>query len=1039
MALSLTYSAPAETNPDIDNDGVLNVDDAFPENAAESVDTDGDGIGDVADPDDNNNGILDVDEGSTPAPTATDTDGDGILDSAPDNCINDFNPSQTNSDVDADGDACDTDDDNDGTLDTADAFPLDAGESIDTDSDGLGNTTADSDDDNDGVADGSDNGVAPAGAPSEGVACSLLTDCDGDGVLDGADFSPVDPLVTFNFAPVANDDAATVNEDDALFTIDVVANDTDNDGNPNDTVTLTNIGATTLGTAVINANSIDYTPAADSNGIDTFTYTVTDGTVSAEGSVTVTITAINDDPVVTAAGPFSIAENIANAAVVGTVAATDVDSTIAGYSISAGNTGNAFAIDAAGQITVADTTAIDFESATSFNLTITASDGVAVSAGEVVTVDVTNVNDTAPVVAVAGPFGIAEDAANATVVGTVSATDIDSVVTSYSIATGNVMNAFAVDASGQITVADTSVIDFEIRTSYNLAITATDGVNVSAATVVVVNISDVNDTAPVIVAAQSFNVLATAANSTVVGTVSASDADTVGSITGFNITAGNTGTAFAIDAAGQITVANTPLSGIYSLSVTATDSVNTSPVVTVLVTAVTNTPPVITQGASVPVTMDEDGVPQAFVAPTITATDAEGDSLSWSTPGATNGAATVSGSGASPSVLTYVPNADFNGSDSFVVNVFDGTSTVGITIQVTVNSVNDVPVAAADNNVLDTTPEDTPFTTQDVLANDDDGGDGPVALSVSSADLSSAFGGVVADNGNGTFDYSPPADFNGVDTFSYTVTDGLDTDVATVSVTVTAVNDAPVAVNDSESTTVDTFITTANVLTNDTDIDNTANELSVSAADATSVNGGTIADLGDGTFTYTPASGFTGADSFTYTVFDGTDTDVGTVTITVSPPGTSIAMSDLMGPANGGVAGLDSFDNGSGVTQFEYWTDTYNDIAGTFNFIDAEYNYSTGVFDILPENVADGFVLSGGNWVQAAVINVTAFGTGAGQSMDVSVLDGLGTEIESVRVSAQVLDISGERLDAHLNADWQAHGCHICAASSTASRTVAGG
>jgi hypothetical protein len=99
-----TVSEPAETNPDLDDDGVLNADDAFPEDPSESVDTDGDGIGDNADPDDDNNGILDEDEGTTPAPTATDTDGDGFDDEA-DNCPVNFNPAQTNTDGDAEGDA----------------------------------------------------------------------------------------------------------------------------------------------------------------------------------------------------------------------------------------------------------------------------------------------------------------------------------------------------------------------------------------------------------------------------------------------------------------------------------------------------------------------------------------------------------------------------------------------------------------------------------------------------------------------------------------------------------------------------------------------------------------------------------------------------------------------------------------------------------------------------------------------------------------------------------------------------------------------
>lgn len=788
-----TIPAAAETNPDSDGDGVLNADDAFPNDSSESVDSDGDGIGDNADPDDDNNGILDVDEGATPVPAATDVDVDGVDDVTDDNCPTVFNPSQTNTDGDTEGDACDVDDDNDGTDDAADAFPLDASESIDTDSDGIGNV-ADTDDDNDGVLDINDTGVSPL----DGTACSLLIDCDGDGVFDSADFDPVDATVTINFPPVVTNDAVTVLEDAAMFSIDVTANDTDVDGNPNDTVTLVSIGTNdaTKGTAVINGNSVDYTPVADASGSDTFSYTVTDGTVTSTGSVTVTLTAVNDAPMVGVVGPFNINEDAINAASVGVVTATDVDGVITGFAIASGNTANAFAITANGLITVNDTTAIDFETVTSFTLAITATDGTAISASQDVTININDVNDTAPVVGAVGPFNIdenaanatlvgtpvsatdadtvgavtgfmitggntgqafaintvsgqlsvnntaaidfetatsfiltiaatdginvstgvdvivnindvndtapvvtaaqtfavAEDAANAAVVATVLATDTDGAVTGFTITGGNTGVAFAIDATGQITVNDATAIDFETATSFSLLVTATDGINTSVAETVTINVSDVNDTAPVVTAAQSFNV---AANATVIGMVTATDIDTVGAITGFAITAGDGGE-LVIDNSGQISVI-APLTVVagssYSLTVTATDGTNTSTGETVTVNVVSNTPPVFDQTGPLLVTMDEDsnGFPADVPAPVISATDVDGDTLTWSTVGAANGFAETGFTGNSPSQLNYTPYADFNGVDSFVVNVSDGTTTVGITIEVTVNPINDAP------------------------------------------------------------------------------------------------------------------------------------------------------------------------------------------------------------------------------------------------------------------------------------------------------------------------------------------------------------
>ncbi|WP_158089060.1 pentapeptide repeat-containing protein [Cognaticolwellia mytili] len=117
---------------DSDFDGVNDNIDAFPLDTSESLDTDGDGIGNNADSDDDNDGVADsADAFPFDVTESEDTDGDGT------------------------GNNTDNDDDNDGVVDSADAFPLDSRESIDTDGDGIGNN-ADNDDDNDGVVDAED-------------------------------------------------------------------------------------------------------------------------------------------------------------------------------------------------------------------------------------------------------------------------------------------------------------------------------------------------------------------------------------------------------------------------------------------------------------------------------------------------------------------------------------------------------------------------------------------------------------------------------------------------------------------------------------------------------------------------------------------------------------------------------------------------------------------------------------------------------------------------------------------------------------------
>ncbi|MDH5786101.1 MAG: tandem-95 repeat protein, partial [Chromatiales bacterium] len=146
--------------------------------------------------------------------------------------------------------------------------------------------------------------------------------------------------------------------------------------------------------------------------------------------------------------------------------------------------------------------------------------------------------------------------------------------------------------------------------------------------------------------------------------------------------------------------------------------------------------------------------------------------------------------------LRYTPVPDGNGTgyDSFGFRVHDGTvySLNSYSMSVDVTGVNDAPIAVADS---DSTAEDFPVTTLNVLLNDTDV-DGDL-LSVSTADTSSANGALVTNNSNGTFVYNPPLNFNGSDSFGYTVSDGKGgTAVGTVTITVGPINDPPVALDD---------------------------------------------------------------------------------------------------------------------------------------------------------------------------------------------------------------------------------------------------
>lgn len=247
-------------------------------------------------------------------------------------------------------------------------------------------------------------------------------------------------------------------------------------------------------------------------------------------------------------------------------------------------------------------------------------------------------------------------------------------------------------------------------------------------------------------------------------------------------------------------------------------------------------------------------------------TDGDGDTLTISAvTQAANGAVTNNGTN-----VTYSPDANFNGTDTFTYTADDGNGgSDTATVTVTVNAVNDDPVANDDGA---TTAEDIAVVV-DVLANDvDDDGD---ALTVSA--VSQGTSGTVVNNG-GNVTYTPAADFNGVDSFTYTATDGTANSTATVTVTVTPVNDAPVANDDTAVTPEDTSVGIA-VLANDTDID--GDSLTVSGL-TQGANGGTVINNG-GLLTYTPPLNFAGTDTFTYSITDGLLSDSATVVVTITP------------------------------------------------------------------------------------------------------------------------------------------------------------
>ncbi len=225
--------------------------------------------------------------------------------------------------------------------------------------------------------------------------------------------------------------------------------------------------------------------------------------------------------------------------------------------------------------------------------------------------------------------------------------------------------------------------------------------------------------------------------------------------------------------------------------------------------------------------------------------------------------------GAADGSFEYLNNVGQYGTDTFTYTISDGTDTA--TATVTIQMVNSPPLAVDDayamhfGNTLN-------VTAPGVLANDSDSDNDPLTITWGSGTHGSVVG-----HPDGSFEYTPPTDFVGVETFTYSISDGPDTDVATVTIQVQ--NNPPVAQNDGYPLHHDTDLTKVGpgVLSNDFDPDDDP----ITVTEWGTPANGTVSGNLDGGFVYTPPTGFVGNDTFTYRITDGAATDTAMVLVQV--------------------------------------------------------------------------------------------------------------------------------------------------------------
>ncbi|EKO3843336.1 tandem-95 repeat protein, partial [Vibrio harveyi] len=660
-----------------------------------------------------------------------------------------------------------------------------------------------------------------------------------DLILNAANSDNTSPAINPR-PPVAEDDSVLTDED-ASVSIDVLANDQDADS---DSLSIESATVPAeQGTVEIIDGKLIFTPAEDFNGEATVTYVVTDGALTDEATVTVTVNPINDAPV-------AVNDTVTtdeDTAVTIDVLANDSDPendtlTITAASVPAEQ----------GTVTIVDGKLV-FTPAENFNgdatISYTISDG--------------QLTDDATVAVTVNPVNDAPVAVNDTV-----ATDEDTAVTIDVLTNDSdlendqltITNASVPAEQGTVMIVDGKLV-FTPAENFNgdatISYTISDGQLTDDATVAV-TVNPVND-APVAVD----DTVATDEDTAVTIDVLANDRDPENdqlTITNASVPA-EQGTVTIVDGKLVFTPAEN-FNGDATISYTISDGQLTNDATVAVTVNPVNDAPVAVNDA---VSTDEDTAVTIDVL--ANDSDPENDTLTItaaSVPAEQGTVTIVDGK------LVFTPAENFNGDATISYTISDGQLTDDATVAVTVNPVNDAPVAVDDTV---TTDEDTAVTI-DVLANDSDPENDQ--LTITNASVPAEQGTVTIVDGKLVF--TPTENFNGDATISYTISDGQLTDDATVAVTVNPVNDAPVAVDDTVTTDEDTAVT-IDVLANDSDPEN--DTLTITAASVPAEQG-TVAIV-DGKLVFTPAENFNGDATISYTISDGQLTDDATVAVTVNP------------------------------------------------------------------------------------------------------------------------------------------------------------
>lgn len=384
-------------------------------------------------------------------------------------------------------------------------------------------------------------------------------------VSDGEEEDSALISVILNVAPTFSWATTTFDFDEnEAWTLEVPVSDAESDAltltiSPGDSENLFEIISTEINGAVT-FELAPLTPFDFEAGPSSFTLTIEatdafDNTTTSE-PIAIIINNLNDNAPTATDVDVNINQNLPNGIVVTTVEASDADGDEFSFAIVAGNTEDAFVIDAGlGEITVANSSALVFETNPIFELEVEVSDGE-LSSVALITINLNEQNvNTAPIIQ-DQLFTLAENSENGVEVAIIEALDQEGDALTFTIISGNTDNAFLLTSStGELIVTNSGVLDFETTPSFELLVSVTDGEFTEVAKITI-NLTDVEDSnTPPTIEEQSFEIAENSVAGTLVGRILANDAE--GDILTYSITSGNELGGFTLNATnGDLTVAS---------------------------------------------------------------------------------------------------------------------------------------------------------------------------------------------------------------------------------------------------------------------------------------------------------------------------------------------------------------------------------------------------------------------------------------------------------------------------------------------------